>query len=119
MSLDVSFHEDARTEFDEAASFYAMESASLGLAFVDAVEHAVARACDYPDSCPIVRGVSGRCVFTDSRTRWSTRWSTGFGYSPLRTIVGDRSTGAAAGSGCGANKRVNLMRSGFALDWTR
>lgn len=56
MSLDVSFHEDARTEFDEAASFYAMETASLGLAFVDAVEHAVARACDYPDSCSIVRG---------------------------------------------------------------
>lgn len=56
MSLGVSFHEDARIEFDEAASFYAMERASLGLAFVATVEYAVAHACDYPDSCPIIRG---------------------------------------------------------------
>ncbi len=54
--LDSRFHEDARTEFDEAADFYGMERASLGLAFVAAVEAAVARVCEYPDSCPIIRG---------------------------------------------------------------
>jgi len=56
VSLGVSFHEDARTAFDEAATFYAMERASLGLAFVDAVEHAVTHACEYPESSPIIRG---------------------------------------------------------------
>jgi toxin ParE1/3/4 len=56
VSLGVSFHEDARTEFDEAADFYAMERASLGPVFVDAVERAVAHVCKYPGSCPIARG---------------------------------------------------------------
>jgi hypothetical protein len=49
VSLGVSFHEDARVEFDEAAEFYGMERASLGVAFVDAVERAVAHASEYPD----------------------------------------------------------------------
>lgn len=54
--LDSSFHEDARTEFDEATDFYGMELASLGLVFVAAVEAAVAHVREYPDSCPIIRG---------------------------------------------------------------
>ena len=32
LSLGISFHEDARTEFDEATDFYGMERASLGVA---------------------------------------------------------------------------------------
>ena len=56
MNPAVTFHEDARTEFDVAAGFYNMERAGLGLAFVHEVERAVARACDYPASCPILRG---------------------------------------------------------------
>ena len=56
MSLGISFHEDARVEFDEATEFYGMERASLGVAFVNAVERAVEHACEYPDSCPVVRG---------------------------------------------------------------
>jgi len=54
--LESTFHEDARAEFDEAADFYAMELASLGLAFVDAVEAAVAHVRVHPDSCPIILG---------------------------------------------------------------
>ena len=54
--LGSSFHEDARAEFDEVADFYGMERASLGLAFVSAVEKAVDHVCEYPDSCPVIRG---------------------------------------------------------------
>jgi toxin ParE1/3/4 len=56
VTLGVSFHEDARAEFDEATDFYGMERASLGLAFVGAVEQAVDHVCEYPDSCPVIRG---------------------------------------------------------------
>ncbi len=56
MTLAHSFHEDAQREFDEAAGFYAMESVSLGLAFIEAVERAVAHVSAYPESCAIVRG---------------------------------------------------------------
>ena len=56
MRRGVSFHEDARSEFDEAADFYGMERASLGVAFVGAVEHAVDHVCEYPDSCAVLRG---------------------------------------------------------------
>lgn len=56
MSPAVTFHEDARTEFDEAANFYNMERAGLGVAFVHEVERAVARVREYPASCPILRG---------------------------------------------------------------
>lgn len=56
MTLGIGFHEDARTEFDEAADFYGMERASLGLAFVGAVENAVDYVREYPESCPTIRG---------------------------------------------------------------
>lgn len=54
--LGVIFHEDARAEFDEATDFYGMEQTPLGLAFVGAVEQAVDHVCEYPDSCPAIRG---------------------------------------------------------------
>jgi plasmid stabilization system protein ParE len=54
--LGISFHEDARIEFDEAADFYGMERAPLGLAFVGAVEHAVDHVSEFPESCPVQRG---------------------------------------------------------------
>jgi len=54
--LPHSFHEDARREFDEAVDFYAMESASLGLAFIEAIERAVAHVGEHPESCAVVRG---------------------------------------------------------------
>jgi len=52
----VTFHEDARAEFDEAAGFYNMERAGLGVAFVHEVECAVAHVREYPASRPILRG---------------------------------------------------------------
>jgi plasmid stabilization system protein ParE len=52
----VVFHEDARSEFDEALSFYVMEGPALGIGFVSAVEHAVARAQSLPESAPLIRG---------------------------------------------------------------
>lgn len=55
MNQIVTFHEDAQTEFDEAASFYNMERAGLGVAFVDEVERAVTHICEFPASCPILR----------------------------------------------------------------
>ena len=56
MNPAVTFHEDARTEFDEAAGYYNTERKGLGLAFVREVERAVARVSEYPASCPILRG---------------------------------------------------------------
>lgn len=56
MRRGISFHEDARIEFDEAADFYGMERASLGVAFVGSVERAVDHASEFPDSCPVLRG---------------------------------------------------------------
>jgi plasmid stabilization system protein ParE len=60
MSLGIIFHDDARAEFDEAADFYRRERAPLGVAFVDAVEHAVAHVREYPESCPVLRGRARR-----------------------------------------------------------
>lgn len=56
MKSVTNFHEDARIEFDEATDFYGMERTSLGLAFVGAVEQAVEYVCEFPDSCPVIRG---------------------------------------------------------------
>ena len=56
MRRGVSFHEDARIEFDEAADFYGMERASLGIAFVGAMEHAIDHVCEFPNSCAVLRG---------------------------------------------------------------
>ena len=56
MTRAVSFHEDAQREFDEATDFYAMERVSLGRAFVEAVERAVDRMSEDPESCVVLRG---------------------------------------------------------------
>lgn len=56
MSPDVSFHEDAQAEFDEAVAFYAMERISLGEGFVSAVQHAVEHVQQYPESAVAIRG---------------------------------------------------------------
>lgn len=52
----ISFHEDARSEFDEAVAFYAMESNALGVGFVEAVERALAHARQHPESAVLLRG---------------------------------------------------------------
>jgi plasmid stabilization system protein ParE len=53
---DTRFHEDAQKEFNEAATFYAMEEGGLAAAFVDSVEHAVARIAESPESSPVLAG---------------------------------------------------------------
>jgi plasmid stabilization system protein ParE len=52
----IYFHEDAEKEFGEAVAFYAMEEEALGLAFVTAVEEAIARIAEHPESSPPVAG---------------------------------------------------------------
>lgn len=78
MTLGISFHEDARTEFDEAADFYGMERTSLGLVFVDAVEQAIDHVREYPDSCPVLCGRARKARVHR------------FPYSVLYSVTGDR-----------------------------
>jgi toxin ParE1/3/4 len=55
VSPAVTFHEEARTELDEAANFYNMERADSALPS-SVRSSAVARVREYPMSCPILRG---------------------------------------------------------------
>jgi plasmid stabilization system protein ParE len=64
--------------FDEATAFYGMERASLGLAFVGAVEQAADHVREYPDSCPVLRGHVRKARVHR------------FPYSVLYSVVGDR-----------------------------
>ena len=77
MSLGVSFHQDAQAEFDEAVDFYAMERASLGVGFVEAVERAVARAQRRPESAAVLRGRARKMRVER------------FPYSVMYSVVGD------------------------------
>ena len=83
MTLGISFHEAAQREFDEATDFYAMERTSLGAAFVDGVERAVAHVHEHPESCIVLRG------------RVRKMRVARFPYAVLYSIVGNR--GRAAG----------------------
>lgn len=56
MTLSISFHEDVQKEFDEATDFYALERMSLGAAFVEAIERAVAHVRERPESCAVLWG---------------------------------------------------------------
>jgi plasmid stabilization system protein ParE len=56
----IYFHEDAEKEFGEAVAFYAMEEEALGLAFVTAVEEAIVRIAEHPESSPLVAGLVRR-----------------------------------------------------------
>jgi plasmid stabilization system protein ParE len=42
------FHPEALDEFDKAAAYYAERQPGLQIRFIDAVEHAISRACDAP-----------------------------------------------------------------------
>jgi toxin ParE1/3/4 len=53
---DIRFHEDAQKEFNEAATFYAMEEEGLGAAFLDSIEQIVARIAEHPESSPVLAG---------------------------------------------------------------
>lgn len=60
MTLAISFNEQARGELREAASYYGLESPSLRIAFLDAIDAALAQLLAYPESAPMVRGTVRR-----------------------------------------------------------
>jgi toxin ParE2 len=47
---------EAQQELDEAIAFYEQRVPGLGLSFLSAVQAAFAEICEYPKSCPEVRG---------------------------------------------------------------
>ena len=56
MTSRVGFHPDAKREMREAADFYDLERAGLGSEFLDAVEGAMRRVIEHPESSPVVLG---------------------------------------------------------------
>ena len=56
MTWTVSFNEQARSELQEAAHYYGLESPTLRVAFLDAIDVALAGLREQPKSAPIVRG---------------------------------------------------------------
>lgn len=62
MSARVGFHPDAKREMREAADFYDLERSGLGTEFLDAIEGAMQRVIEHPESAPIVLGQLRRCA---------------------------------------------------------
>jgi hypothetical protein len=52
----VGFHPDAKREMREATDFYDLERSGLGTEFLDAIEGAMQRVIEHPESSPIVLG---------------------------------------------------------------
>jgi plasmid stabilization system protein ParE len=52
----LSFNQQARREIQEAAHYYGLESPALRIAFLDAIDRALAELLEHPQSAPIVRG---------------------------------------------------------------
>ena len=77
MNAAVSFHEAAQSELNEAAGFYNLEYHGLGESFIGEVERGVAQACDYPESCPVIRGRARKMTIRK------------FPYSVIYSVVGD------------------------------
>ena len=45
-----AFHPEALAEFEAAADFYSERQSGLEIRFIDAVEHAIRRICDSPET---------------------------------------------------------------------
>lgn len=73
MSSRVGFHPDAKREMREAADFYDLERPGLGTEFLDAVEQAMRRTIEHPESSPVVLGQVRKC--TVSRFPYSVVYS--------------------------------------------
>ena len=56
MTWVLSFNKQARSEIREASHYYGLESPSLRVAFLDAIDTALAELLEYPKSAPVVRG---------------------------------------------------------------
>jgi toxin ParE1/3/4 len=62
VSLTVSFNEQARSEIQEAAYYYGLESTNLRAAFLDAIDVALAELAEHPKAAPVLRGTIRRKV---------------------------------------------------------
>lgn len=60
MTWALSFNEQARNEIQEAAHYYGLESPTLRVAFLDAIDVALAGLLEQPKSAPVVRGTIRR-----------------------------------------------------------
>ena len=54
MNKEVSFHEFAEFELNDAAVFFEIKREGLGLRFLSAVEAAAAHIREYPEASPVV-----------------------------------------------------------------
>ncbi len=60
MTRQVSHHELAELELDDAADFYDSREPGLGVAFILGVRQAVFQISEHPESCPVARGNARR-----------------------------------------------------------
>ncbi len=60
MTWAVSFNEQARSEAQEAANFYGLESPTLRVAFLDAMDMALTELREQPELAPVLRGAIRR-----------------------------------------------------------
>jgi toxin ParE1/3/4 len=56
MNLQVSFHEAAEGELNEAADFYDLASRELGSLFINEVQRTIERISELPESAALVGG---------------------------------------------------------------
>ena len=56
MTRTLSFNKQARSEIQEAANYYGLESPTLRTTFLDAVDVALAQLLAHPEAAPIARG---------------------------------------------------------------
>ena len=76
MTWALSFNKQARSEIREAAHYYGLESPSLRVVFLDAIDTALAELLEYPKSAPVVRGdISAASSFAASPTAFSTHFA--------------------------------------------
>jgi len=52
--IEVSFHEMAEQELNEAAGYYDAQSPGLGRAFLDEIEHAIRRILEHSEAAPLL-----------------------------------------------------------------
>ena len=62
MTRTLSFNEQARSELQEAANYYGLESPALRVGFLDAVDAGLAQLLSHPESAPVVRGTVRRML---------------------------------------------------------
>jgi plasmid stabilization system protein ParE len=56
MTRQLSIHEAAEAEINEAADFYDLESPGLGLVFIDEIQTVIQEIAEFPEASPLIRG---------------------------------------------------------------